>query len=630
MNKLTKIGLVICASNFERHKNVILALHHKIKASGNCVLYVITNYGVYDGDMDFSHGEPADYSLLEYMDLDGCILEANLGSDHLVRRLTGILQGRGIPMVLINLDVENVHKLTLRTQGAGKDLFEHLISVHKCSNINLLLNIGNTVISGKTKALYKEVLEQNGIEYDERRILTTMVGTDKGREIYDGFDSAGVMQDADAVVCVHDVCAIALCLELAQRNISVPKDILVCSMNHSFNSITFMPDISGVDRMDGKAAQKALDLLLKLIKGEPVALDNYYEGEVCYGRSCGCIDETSSNEQRMDALRSLTLNKIDAGKQISGMMKFNDSLEKVETMDQFTKSLEDMILGIGCSSYFCCLNKTDIDFITDGSDDCKDHNSKPYDDVMTLVRGYSRNTGALENIDYDGKKFLPVKEEAGDMFLILPIHHLDRDYGYMVFLNEYLPVTLYNYRICQESIGNNIENLRRKLMLRHNIDMLDKLHMQDQLTHLYNRFAFKRYRDKYINRGEYTIAMLDMDGLKYINDKYGHQAGNYAICIVAEAISKAIDEEDLLIRYGGDEFVVLSNLVDEDYWKTVHLTINNTMGEVVKKQSLPYSMGISMGYTIVLKEEPIPIEKAISLADNAMYENKKMRKACRK
>ncbi|MCR5235050.1 MAG: diguanylate cyclase [Lachnospiraceae bacterium] len=76
------------------------------------------------------------------------------------------------------------------------------------------------------------------------------------------------------------------------------------------------------------------------------------------------------------------------------------------------------------------------------------------------------------------------------------------------------------------------------MILRSNIEALDRLHMTDQLTGMYNRYALMRFSEKYTAGKVYSIAMLDMDWLKSINDQYGHLAGNNAICILADAIKK--------------------------------------------------------------------------------------------
>lgn len=127
------------------------------------------------------------------------------------------------------------------------------------------------------------------------------------------------------------------------------------------------------------------------------------------------------------------------------------------------------------------------------------------------------------------------------------------------------------------------------------------------------------------------MAVIDMDGLKTINDVYGHLEGDRAICLVADMISEEAQAGDLVIRYGGDEFFILSNNTDETYWKNFGVRINELLADIVKKDELPYQMGVSIGY-FVSREAGADdsLEYAIAQADYRMYENKKQRKAARR
>lgn len=628
MKALKKIALVTCGSNFERHGNTIRAMRRKIAELEDYALCVVTSYGVYEDGMDFTQGEAAIYRLLETIDIDGCILEANLGSNELAEKIAGMLKKRGIPVLAINLKIAGVPSLHLEIKTAGMELLEHLILAHGCSRINLALSFGNRVISNNMLEVYRQVLAKYGLPFDERRVITTSVSFQSGRALYDDFDKRGVMRDAQAVVCIHDVCAFGLCMELEDRGLRVPGDVCLCSVNCSGNSIAWAPGITGIDRMDGKAAELACELMDRMLRGESVSPDNTYPGEVCYLRSCGLAPSDRARDERQDVFRRLVINKVEAAKQIGGMMQFNNALEDVESLSQLAANIRRMMLGIGCSSYFCCLNENDLSYIESDREDTRNAGEPPYHDRMVVLTGESERTGALEGASFVLRELAPAAPQAGDVFLILPIHYVNRSFGYMVFLNEMLPVDNYHYRICQDSIGSSIDNLHRHMILKSNVKELDRLHMQDQLTGLQNRFAFKRYRDQYTSSpGGYSVALADIDGLKTINDQFGHLAGNNAITITAGVIRDAVGADDLVIRYGGDEFLILSLAADASRWEERRKKINRQLTQIARRQQLPYYLGVSLGCAVSTPDAPLSIEEGLEKADRAMYENKKSRKA---
>ena len=371
MKALKKIALVTCGSNFERHGNTIRAMRRKLVEMGGYALYVITSYGVYQDGMDFAEGEPAIYRLLETIEIDGCILEANLGSIELAERITAILKSRGIPVLAINLKLENIPCLRLEIKTAGLELLEHLILAHACSRINLVLSKGNRVISDTMLEVYRRVMSKHGIPYDERRVLITPVSFQSGRTIFETFDSRCVMKDAQAVVCIHDVCAIGLCMELETRGMRAPDDLRICSVNCSGNSIAWSPGITGIDRMDGKAAELACELMDQMLNGKNICQDNTYPGQVRFLNSCGCNVSASAYCGTPEVFHRLVINKVEAANQIGRMMQFNNALEDVQSLTQLASNIHRMMLGIDCQSYFCCLNEDDLSYIESDRPDTK-------------------------------------------------------------------------------------------------------------------------------------------------------------------------------------------------------------------------------------------------------------------
>ena len=628
MDRVKKIALVTCVSNYERYNAFVRTVHEELKARGNYVLYVITNYSVFlDGMQFLQGGDSSIYRLLDMLDLDGCIFDSNLASNELTELLATPLRKRGIPTLSINLKAEGTPYLQLDTRPAARELIEHLIDRHGCTRINLVLSIGNSVVSQDLRDVYEQILEEKGIAADERRILTTIVSEHIGKEIYEHFDERGVMQDAQAILCVHDVNAISLCLEFQRRGIRIPEDIRICSANFSGNSAAFRPRITGIDLMDRKAAREACSLMDRMIRGEAVPERNTYGGVVRYGSSCGCGDAPET-EEADSIFQRIVMNKIQAGRQISQMMRFNELLEEVVSLDQLSENIHEMMTGVGCNAYFCCLNESDLAYIENTGGEEADRDVTAFDDYMVALAGNSERTGKVSRKRFPLRELAPVPTLPGDMLMVMPITHRMRVFGYMVLINEDLPLEVFNYRICQENIGSSIENLHRQMILRSSIAELDRLHIQDHLTGLYNRFALDRFAGSFTSLEFYTVVMLDLDDLKGVNDHYGHLAGNHMISMAAQVLRENMGKDDVIIRYGGDEFLVLSACTDETVWEERRQRINLELEEISRRQSLPYHPGLSLGYA-VSRGDSVPISEAINRADNSMYRNKESRKAMR-
>jgi len=154
---------------------------------------------------------------------------------------------------------------------------------------------------------------------------------------------------------------------------------------------------------------------------------------------------------------------------------------------------------------------------------------------------------------------------------------------------------------------------------------------RDPLTAVLNRHAFyslvsaKRGNEAKHPLGG-SVAVLDIDNLKPLNDKYGHLTGDAVIRAVAKAIRSVVRAEDLLFRWGGDEFLVILPHVnlEESRWRFQKLD------EILKRTPLP---GVPQPVNITLSVGVSPfsssnsLEKAIEEADERMYARKSEKKA---
>ena len=175
-----------------------------------------------------------------------------------------------------------------------------------------------------------------------------------------------------------------------------------------------------------------------------------------------------------------------------------------------------------------------------------------------------------------------------------------------------------------------IENIRKKELLRRFNEMLDNMSVHDGLTQLYNRFGLERYGEETFRRmikkyGSAQVLFTDMDEMKMINDTYGHEAGDNALCAVATILRDNCNSEDFIMRYGGDEFVVIAIGTDTDLRDRI-LAAANAWNQ---NSGYPFKLGLSVGVVQCPKKDKRSLDDCIKEADSLMYEIKTERKVGR-
>lgn len=160
----------------------------------------------------------------------------------------------------------------------------------------------------------------------------------------------------------------------------------------------------------------------------------------------------------------------------------------------------------------------------------------------------------------------------------------------------------------------------------------ESLAMTDRLTGLWNFHIYRRQIEALFNvamryHRSFSLAVIDINNLKPINDSLGHDAGNFVIRKMAEAMQSCFRKADILIRYGGDEFVILFPESSEDQ-------VTNAMRrfeDYFKGKSFPVKDGcdveISFSYGVASYSEAVRSpDELFALADQRMYQEKIKRK----
>jgi diguanylate cyclase (GGDEF)-like protein/PAS domain S-box-containing protein len=149
---------------------------------------------------------------------------------------------------------------------------------------------------------------------------------------------------------------------------------------------------------------------------------------------------------------------------------------------------------------------------------------------------------------------------------------------------------------------------------------IEFLSTHDYLTGLYNRRFFTETLNDFDKKALYPLGvmMIDVNGLKIINDAYGHDVGDTVLINIAKAIEEVSKDRGIASRIGGDEFTVILNNTTKEEIQELRDKMNNRINNVSVKN---VSLSVSIGYA--LKEKPgTDINEIIKDAENVMYKYK--------
>ncbi len=192
-------------------------------------------------------------------------------------------------------------------------------------------------------------------------------------------------------------------------------------------------------------------------------------------------------------------------------------------------------------------------------------------------------------------------------------------------------------------VGARVVNLQKKLAerveelnfaldeLRQAETEIRNLSMLDELTGLYNRRGFlalsEQYRKNARRAGKsFSLIYGDMDGLKQINDTFGHHEGSEALCRIAEIFKQSFRESDIIARIGGDEFTILATDTTSSNIPIPLDRLRENLSSYNSQKLHPYQLALSLGLICVNPDDDSSIDELLAKADEIMYANKKQKR----
>ncbi|MCQ2417220.1 MAG: GGDEF domain-containing protein [Oscillospiraceae bacterium] len=624
---------VIASGIDEEYQQSILRGIHRYAAQHQVNIAHFIAFGGILSNPDYDQGEYNIFELPEFSKFDGAILLSNTFSGELAESLYQKIQAAGIPAVSIDRELGDFYHIGIHNATAMEQIIRHMIEKHGVKRLNFISGPDDNTENMERFAAYTKVLQEYHIPLEPERVYHGTFRAKDGRRAVKYFMQSQ-LEFPQAIICANDTMAISAVIAMEEQGICVPDDVLVSGFDNIYNARHFSPALTTVERPLMQSGALACELICRHCAGEELERVHQLNAVPIFSESCGCSE---SDGEDITVYKKHSYQRMEAtARDISRHNQMACALVACDTFDQYIRSLKQFVLKAGCEEFYLCLN--------DNWHTKQIHHENGYTGVLPsetyTTKGYC-NRMQMPIAYYDGRfhnqesftsdDILPrlrIESDRVRKMYFIPLHFREHCMGYFVIVNSEFPLSSAMFHAWSISISNSLENFRKLLCLDEVVQELDKLYAIDSLTGIYNRNGFKRssgliFRKCIEEQRTVMVMFADMDGLKSINDNFGHKAGDHAIRSIATILQEACLDDEITCRFGGDEFFIFG--VDYSEEKAVQLRnrIQRALDICNQHSGREYQLSVSLGACITVPKPDSTVFQLITIADNKMYEEKK-------
>ncbi|WP_149865560.1 GGDEF domain-containing protein [Catenovulum maritimum] len=503
------------------------------------------------------------------------------------------------------------HSIRVNNSTGSAQLVEHLVNHHKYEKF--------IVIRGPVR-------DANA----NQRFATTISSLEKYNitpvELQATWDSQASIQvikniikdypDYQAVIFPNDETAIAALDYINNFKPEFKGRFAIVGFDNSENAKNISPQLTTVDHPHAAMAQKALEL----INTQPSEyVDAIFNTTAVFRGSCGChghIEDTCPTQRLF-----------------TGNYNIEENIQAL-SHDEYFEKLSIALSERDILSCSICLYQ---------SEPFKLEATTEVPQVSKLAFQYYNGTRQTEyeNQAFDTALILPddvYQQKQPQCLLVKNLFYNDAHFGYVVFdlcqgriqdiedLIVNISTTLNIIYLFEKMQSALKENERLVASLAKDNTNLKAISATDEMTELLNRRGFYQaicQRIENTELTEFSLIYADMDKLKYVNDTFGHQAGDLAIEKMANVLKSVFRATDIICRIGGDEFVICAFIADENIVQQMTQRVNS---ELAKLTDLEFKISMSFGIYLCKLSEDFDLENAIKQADKKLYQQKQLKK----
>jgi len=634
---------VIVSTIDEEYQSGILSGIRQYAFANRITLEIFVAFANIGSDNNHDVGEYNIFSLANFKRFDGVILLINtIQSAVCLEEVLQRVRNSGIPAVCIDRDVKGLYSIKIDDEAAMRAMVEHFIECHGCTRINYISGPENNIDSMQRLKAYKNVLREHHIPIEPERIYKGQFTSKDGSAAVEKFMHSP-LEAPEVIVCANDNMAISAINALMRKGIRVPEDIMVSGFDNTYNARNYAPALTSVERPLERVGQLACQKIISHLRGENPERSTTLETRCCFSQSCGCNTVPILNVEEFKKRNYAVLESFSNDSSLTNRLA--SSLTDCESLEDYVRHLKRFIPEFSCQEFYLCLcdswkqgimaDETEENYLM--------HILSPQ---HFIVKGYGKNILvplAYRNGEFFDVPDFPVENMLPNLFdetnpsgnyYFFPLHFRERCMGYCVIKDSEFPNSSKLFHNCMIDIANSLESVRKIICLDRVTQKLNKLYTIDPLANINNRNGFRIATQNLFakcmdEQKPVMIMFLDMDGLKYINDTFGHKAGDNAIFSMADVLRSACTNGEICCRFGGDEFIIFAADYTDQKAKLLATRIQELLTKANSQKSLPYHLATSLGYHIAIPQEGTNLFQLVTIADNIMYEQKKRKKSSR-
>jgi len=646
---LKNIVLVASDLNIEYCLTVLKGIHEFLENLTDIRLIVTQVKSKFDNHGTYVYQYSSTIDMISAQDVDGYIILSTSFGDFLNELVSLIREKNNSPIISIGVDLpfENCYSTKCNTDGIYRQLVSHLIEKHNCKNIGFFsANETKSEEALERFESYKNALKFNHIEYNPDLVLHGNFTRYLTKRIIAEKYTSKEQVPFDAIICANDLTATGCIEGFGNLGISIPEELKVIGFDDSIQSSLSTPTISSVNQQIQEQGKIAIELIYKAINGEPIPSCTEVSLAPIYRQSCGCIStDNHSPVYRNEEGKVVTQNgnyrefiqgyydKINDSRNIYIIFDFLHSNETLETLARASDSIFNItgFKGIAVSLY-----DSPIEW------HMGDNFHYPQNIRLACINDKPANIRQIHYDDFYNPHENLIPKAMGDasgFFILQPIYNCSKNYGYFLchYSDQKLEIYSIYMKIINQAIAQAVE-FSRSLEKNHLLEIekesleqsnlnLAKQSRTDELTKILNRRGLLEYGQQQINLSismdtTGSVFFADLDGLKKINDTYGHKMGDLAIQLAAQALKSPLRKADIVGRLSGDEFAVIATDMSMQLLEKARSKLDAACEKLREENDLPFTLSISLGGT-EYNNDNYYLKDLLINADKNLYEEKK-------